>query len=94
MELKAQISPQKTIIAKIKKHSEISARFDDVKIIKEVIRPKTYDGQYEVTPNTLEETVLDTANTFLESNVTVRKIPYYEVSNNAEGTTVYIGKEV
>ena len=30
----------------------------------------------------------------MKDDVTVKKIPFYNVSNTAGGTTVYIGKEV
>ena len=49
-----------------------------------------YSGDYEITP-TASEQVLKTAQKLLEEDVTVRAIPYSEVSNNANGTTVCIG---
>lgn len=53
-----------------------------------------YNGAYEVTPLANEETVLNTAQTFMSGDVTVRQIPYYETSNETGGDTVYIGTEV
>lgn len=52
-----------------------------------------YKGDYEVTPK-VESQVLQTAQKFLEDNVTIKEIPYFDVSNNAGGSTVYIGNEV
>lgn len=52
-----------------------------------------YDGEYEVTPST-EEQVLKTANKSLNEDIKIKTIPYFEVSNNAGGTTVTIGSEV
>lgn len=49
-----------------------------------------YEGSYVVTPRTSEQT-LPTQNTVLIDDVTVHKIPYSEVSNNAGGTTSTIG---
>lgn len=49
-----------------------------------------YDGAYEVTP-AFEEQVLDTKDKIMSENVTVHKIPRYDVSNEAGGKTVYIG---
>lgn len=51
-----------------------------------------YDGPCEVTPKTNTNQILRTANLLVEENITVLKIPVYEVSNSA-GTTVIIGGE-
>lgn len=51
-----------------------------------------YQGSYEVTPKTSEQT-LPTTGKSLWQDVTVHKIPYYETSN-VQGTTVYIANEV
>lgn len=50
-----------------------------------------YDGEYEVTPSATGEVTLNTAQKHVDSNIIVKKIPYYEVSNNSGGTTVTIG---
>lgn len=47
-----------------------------------------YDGEYTVVPKTHEQE-LDTKNKLMKDNVTVKKIPYHEVSNDT-GTTVII----
>ena len=52
-----------------------------------------YQGPYEVTPKADEVQVLQTINKTLQNNVTVFKVPYYEVSN-LSGKTVYIAEEV
>ena len=52
-----------------------------------------YEGTYDVTPKVNEQT-LPTAKTFLSEDVTIKKIPYFEVGNNSGGETVYIGNEV
>lgn len=51
-----------------------------------------YRGAYTVTPKEDAQT-LATKNTIMTDNVTVKAIPYYETSN-ADGETVYIGKEL
>lgn len=53
-----------------------------------------YSGPYEVTPSSNGEQVLHTANRLMEENVVVLEIPYFEVSNDSDGTTVFIAKEV
>lgn len=53
-----------------------------------------YEGEYFIIPSATDEQVLKTAQTYLDADVKVKKIPYYEVSNNSGGETVYIGSEV
>lgn len=52
-----------------------------------------YTGSYEVTPKVAQSTVLETTNKILAKNVTVKKIPQFEVSNEANGKTLIIGEE-
>lgn len=52
-----------------------------------------YDGTYEVTPQAETAVTLKTAEKYLSEDVTVKKIPYYEVDNESGGTTVYIGND-
>ena len=49
-----------------------------------------YNGEYEVTPK-FEEQTLETKDKIMSENVTIHKIPRYDVSNEAGGKTVYIG---
>ena len=49
-----------------------------------------YEGNYLVTPAVADQT-LQTAHYLMSDDVTIEKIPYYEVSNNAGGATVTIG---
>lgn len=51
-----------------------------------------YTGEYEVTPKTYDEQVLPTRNKRMINNLTVKKIPQYEVSNDS-GYTLIIGDE-
>ena len=53
----------------------------------------TYTGEYSATPKVEEETVLQTEGRKMIKDVTVRKIPQYEVSNQAGGETLIIGDE-
>ena len=52
-----------------------------------------YDGPYQVTPKADVAQTLHTINKTMINNVTVYKVPYYEVSN-LTGKTVYIAEEV
>ncbi|MCD8211932.1 MAG: hypothetical protein LUC17_02775 [Oscillospiraceae bacterium] len=51
----------------------------------------TYEGETTVIPKVAEATVLETANTIMEDDVTVTKIPVSDVDNNSGGKTVTIG---
>lgn len=50
-----------------------------------------YEGEYEVIPSMSDDITLATADKLMQSDVTVHKVPRYDVSNEAGGTTVYIG---
>ena len=50
-------------------------------------------GQTTVTPRTYEETRLETKDKLMPDDVTVRKIPRYEVSNDCGGVTLIMGDE-
>lgn len=52
-----------------------------------------YEGDYVVTPKVSEQT-LPTADKLLSEDVTIKEIPYFEVSNESGGNTVFIGNEV
>lgn len=51
----------------------------------------TYEGEYEVIPRVDEPVVLHTKAKRMNDDVTVKKIPQYEVSNAAGGKTLTIG---
>lgn len=52
-----------------------------------------YEGEYNITPLAFQQQELETKDKYLEENVIVKEVPFFEVSN-VEGTTVYIGSEV
>lgn len=52
-----------------------------------------YDGAYSVTPSSGSAQTLETAQKYMDADVRVEKIPYYEIDNGSGGTTVYIGSE-
>lgn len=52
--------------------------------------PNPYEGEYTVTPSAIDTQVLPTANKFLEDDILVKSVPYYEVSNTQGGLTVSI----
>lgn len=52
-----------------------------------------YKGEYEVTPSTKTNQVLETAQKFMTKDVNVKKIPYSQTGNLSGGDTVYIGSD-
>ena len=52
-----------------------------------------YDGSYEVTPLISHQT-LETAGKLMGEDMQIKAIPFFETSNTAGGTTVYIGTEI
>lgn len=50
-----------------------------------------YEGEYEVIPSLAEDIKLATAKKVMTDDVTVKKLPRYDVANEAGGTTVYLG---
>ena len=72
---------------------KIDFHFGEVTIINENIDVKYYDGEYKVIPSPNEQ-VLKTANRIMKNDVTITAIPYFDVSNNSGGSTVYIANEV
>lgn len=64
----------------------------DQTIVVNHIEGKRYDGEYVVTPLAKNEVVLETSGKIMLDDVTVRKVPYFETSNESGGYTVYIGE--
>ena len=54
---------------------------------------KPYEGVYDVTPQAKSAVILPTKDRLLSRDVNVKKIPYYETSNQT-GVTVYSASEV
>lgn len=57
------------------------------------VEGKKYEGEYDITPSTYNDQVLATRNLVMAKDVTVRKIPQFEVSNTSDGKTLIIGEE-
>lgn len=69
----------------------IEVQLQDVSLINVV--GEKYEGDYEVTPSTYNDKVMATRNLVMSKDVTIRKIPQFEVSNTAGGKTLIIGEE-
>lgn len=59
----------------------------------EISHNEYYQGEYVVTPKMFEGTVLPTKEKTMSDDVIVLEVPFYEVSNESGGTTVYIATE-
>ena len=57
-----------------------------------VVGAPEYSGPYDITPLFTAQ-VLPTAKKLMQKDVTIRKIPQYEVSNYSNGYTLIIGEE-
>ncbi len=53
-----------------------------------------YSGDYKVVPRASSSQTLHTANKVLKEDILVTEVPYWETSNESNGTTAYIAKEV
>lgn len=71
----------------------IGANFGEILKVGNAEDCPVYDGNYAVTPAVTEQT-LKTAQKKMVADVKIKKIPYFEVSNNSGGTTATIGNEV
>ena len=52
--------------------------------------PPVYDGETTVIPSAVTEQILQTKEKIVKEDITINKIPYAEVSNDAGGYTVSI----
>lgn len=71
---------------------EIKMKIDPAKVVY-TGDSKPYEGVYDVTPQAKSAVILPTKDRLLSRDVNVKKIPYYETSNQT-GVTVYIASEV
>lgn len=78
----------------IKQKPDVGFEIEGVRVIKVGTGDsKPYEGEYEVTPQAKSAVILPTKDRLLSKDVNVKKIPYYETSNQT-GVTVYIASEV
>lgn len=54
---------------------------------------EVFSGSYSVTPKVTEQNI-PTAEKYMKYDMTIKSIPYFNVSNTAGGSTVYIGSEI
>ena len=81
------------ITVKVKDLDKVKVKVQGEVIIEDSSGMKTFEGPYVVTPKMAEQ-VLPTKQKKMRDDLTVEKVPVYEVTNSAGGTTVYIASEV
>ena len=91
--LKAKLIGGSVLKARMSVASTLSAKLVEGGVTVVVANAEYYDGPYEVTPDTLGRS-LATEGRYMTENVSVKAIPYYETSNEAGGSTLYIASEV
>lgn len=57
-----------------------------------VVAAPEYSGPYDITP-LFSTQILPTAKRLMQRNLTIKKIPQYEVTNDSNGYTLIIGEE-
>ncbi len=74
-------------------NQKLKVTFKNLQVATERLGAEYYEGEYEITPK-VESQTMPTAQKTMMDDVTVHAIPYFDVSNQAGGNTVYIGSEV
>lgn len=74
-------------------NSNININFGEFQTITEYIGGDKYEGEYVVTPKVIEQS-LPTKEKVLIEDITIKEIPFYNVSNASGGNTVYIGDKI
>lgn len=73
--------------------SKIDLKFKSYQQGPVLVEGKQYEGEYDVAPK-VESQTLPTKEKYLLKDVTIKEIPFFEVSNLEGGQTIYIGKEL
>lgn len=70
---------------------ELDADFGEIQSVN--IGGEIYDGDYTVTPKVAAQT-MKTKGKAMVDDVTIKAIPFFNVSNTSGGSTVYIAREI
>lgn len=85
--LKGSIASKKSLKGSITTKEKISGFVN----VGGMIQQESYDGSYEVIP-TIGQQILQTKNKTMVNDLTIKSIPYSEVTNISNGITVTIGE--
>lgn len=75
------------------RNEQIKVDVEHLQVVSDNVGADYYKGDYTVTPK-VEKQELATRQKFLTEDVKIKEIPFFEVSNNEGGQTVFIGKEL
>lgn len=70
----------------------LKANLGEVQTVTKYISEK-YEGSYSITPK-VEAQTMPTKEKVMVDDVTIKAIPFFDVSNTSGGSTVYIAKEI
>ena len=97
LEFKSKDIPLRFVIRDMSFHADMKICSEelklDIKNYQGIKNADVYTGAYTVTPKDIAQQ-LKTKNKLLNKDVMVKKIPFFETSNDEGGNTVYIGKEL
>lgn len=97
LEFKSKDIPLRFVIRDMSFRADMKIRSEefklDIKNYQGIKNADVYTGAYTVTPKDIAQQ-LKTKNKLLNKDVMVKKIPFFETSNDEGGNTVYIGKEL
>ena len=95
MKINVRISEdQQTFNAKFRQDClSFNANFGEIHRSTEYVGGNPFDGDYTVTPKVDSQT-MPTKGRIMLDDVTIKAIPFFNVSNNSGGSTVYIAKEI
>lgn len=85
--IKGSIASKKSLKGSITTKEKISGFVN----VGGMIQQESYDGSYEVIP-TIGQQILQTKNKTMVNDLTIKSIPYSEVTNTSNGITVTIGE--
>lgn len=71
---------------------EIAVELEAVQTLTKFVN-EPYEGDYEVVPKVTAQT-MPTKDKVLSKDITVKSIPFFNVSNTSGGETIYIGEEI
>ena len=91
--LSARFGTDAKLEARFGADKKLGVGFGEVQKVIEYVGGKPYEGDYVITPK-VEAQTLPTKEKVLIEDMTVKSIPFFNVSNTSGGSTVYIAKEI
>jgi len=86
--LTGSVSAKSALSGKLSSNRTLSG---NISIMKEY---DVYNGAYQVVPRAFDAQTLQTAEKLLKEDITVTDVPYWETSNESDGVSAYIAKEL